>query len=100
VETQSADSLGMSARGRFYNRVTLENKGGLVMPVVMDFTFTDGSKERVKLPVSIWRNNERKFEYGRFSQKELQSIELDPDNALADINTANNKWAKPTTVIP
>ena len=100
VETQSADSMGMSARGRYYNRITLENKGGLVMPVVMEFTFTDGSKERVRLPVSIWRTNEKAFRYGRFSQKELQSIELDPDNALADINRDNNKWARPAAVIP
>ncbi len=100
VESQSADSLGMSARGRFYNRVTLENKGGLVMPAIMEFTFTDGSKERVKLPVSIWRNNEKKFEYGRFSQKELQSVELDPDNVLADINRENNKWSRPAAAIP
>ena len=100
VDVQSADSLGMGARGRFYNRVSLENKGGLVMPVVMEFTYTDGSKERMKLPVSIWRNNEKKFEYGRFSPKEVQSVELDPDNALADINTANNKWSKPAAALP
>ncbi|HYW51258.1 MAG TPA: M1 family aminopeptidase, partial [Gemmatimonadaceae bacterium] len=100
VERQNADSLGMGARGRFYNRVTLENKGGLVMPVVMDLTFTDGTKERVRLPVSIWRTNEKKFEYGRFSQKELQSVELDPDNALADINRENNKWSRPAAVLP
>jgi Peptidase family M1 domain len=100
VATQSADSLGLGERGRFYNRVTLENKGGLVMPVVMEFTFTDGTKERVRLPVSIWRTNEKKFEYGRFSQKELQSVELDPDNALADINRDNNKWTRPAAVVP
>ena len=100
VESQSADSLGMSARGRFYNRVSLENKGGLVMPVIMELTFTDGTKERVRLPVSIWRNNEKKFEYGRFSQKEVQSIELDPDNVLADINRDNNKWSRPAAALP
>ncbi|MDZ7632837.1 MAG: hypothetical protein U5K74_16230 [Gemmatimonadaceae bacterium] len=50
--------------------------------------------------VSIWRNNEKKFEYGRFSQKELQSVELDPDNALADINPANNKWSRPAAALP
>jgi len=93
VEVQNADSMGMAARGRFYNRVTLENKGGLVMPAIMEFTYTDGTKERVRLPVSIWRTNEKKFEYGRFSQKELQSVELDPDNVLADINRENNKGA-------
>jgi hypothetical protein len=100
VTSQAADSLGMGARGRFYHRMTLENKGGLVMPVVMEFTYTDGTKERVKLPVSIWRNNEKKFEYGRFSQKDVQSVELDPDNALADINRDNNKWSRPAAVVP
>jgi hypothetical protein len=66
----------------------------------MEFTFTDGTKERVRLPVSIWRTNEKKFDYGRFSQKELQSVVLDPDEALGDINRANNTWNRPAAVIP
>ena len=57
-------------------------------------------KERVKLPVSIWRTNEKKFEYGRFSQKVVQSVELDPDNVFADINRDNNKWSRPASVLP
>jgi hypothetical protein len=95
VSTQSADSMNLGARGRFYHRVTLRNKGGIVMPVVMDFVYADGTKDRVRLPVSIWRNNEKRFEYGRFGDKELVAVELDPEQALADINRADNSWKKP-----
>jgi hypothetical protein len=100
VESQGTDSLGATSRGRFYHRVTLENQGGLVMPAVLEFTYTDGTKDRVRLPVSIWRMNEKRFEYGRFGDKELASVTLDPDNVLADINQENNSWRRPTPAVP
>lgn len=97
VETQSADSLiGNASRGRNYVRLTIENKGGLVLPVELDVTFTDGTKKRIKLPVDIWRRNEQKFEYGFFSDKDVAEIVVDPDEAYADINRENNSWKKPT----
>jgi hypothetical protein len=34
------------------------NKGGLIMPVIIEWTFKDGSKEIERLPAEIWRLNE------------------------------------------
>ncbi|MCU0624860.1 MAG: M1 family metallopeptidase [Gemmatimonadaceae bacterium] len=100
VESQAAEELGAAARGRFYHRVTLENKGGIVMPVVLEFTYTDGTRERVKLPVSIWRNDERRFEYGRFGDKEVASVVADPDGVFGDIDPQNNRWQRPAALTP
>jgi len=97
VETQSADSLiGNASRGKNYTRMTIENKGGLVLPVQLDLVFADGTKQRVKLPIDIWRKNEQKFEYGVFSDKDIVEIVVDPDEAFADVNRDNNSWKKPT----
>lgn len=51
VESQAGDSLvGPSCAGQTYNRVTIETGGGPVLPLRIDFTFDDRSKELVKLP--------------------------------------------------
>jgi hypothetical protein len=100
VESQPAEELGGAGRGRFYHRVTLENQGGLVMPAVLEFTYTDGTKERVRLLVSIWRTNEKRFEYGRFGDKELASVTVDPDEAFTDIDRDDNTWRRAQPVVP
>ncbi len=95
VDNQPADSLtGNTSRGRNYYRITLENKGGLLMPLQMELTFQDGSTQRVKLPVDIWRRNELKFLYGFFSDKTLVKVVVDPDEVFADVNRDNNSWTQ------
>jgi len=96
VESQSAEELiGTTDRGRVYHRVTIENKGGLVMPLQLDLTFADGSTRRVKLPVDVWRRNERSFTYGFYADQELVKVVVDPDEVFADINRENNTWVRP-----
>ncbi|MBL7978575.1 MAG: M1 family metallopeptidase [Bacteroidetes Order II. Incertae sedis bacterium] len=89
---KAADLVGDEKRGKNYWRVTIENKGGMLMPVVMEVTYDDGSKERMKLPVDIWRYNELKFEKGFFSDKNVSKVVLDPDEVFSDVDTKNNTW--------
>ena len=91
------DVFGNESKGTNYFRITLEQKGGIIMPVEMDITFTDGTKERVKLPADIWRQNERLFTYGMATSKDIAQVVVDPDEAFADINRSNNTWKKPAT---
>jgi Peptidase family M1 domain len=101
VESQNADSLaGNTKRGKFYNRVTIENKGGLVMPVELEIEYVDGSKERRALPVEVWRRNEKQTVHGFFSEKEILSVTADPDQGYADVDRTNNTIRKPVTPRP
>ncbi|MDX2194439.1 MAG: M1 family metallopeptidase [Gemmatimonadales bacterium] len=94
VEMQDADSLvGTTARGSRYARITVENRGGLVMPLHLEIGFADGTTERVKLPVDVWRRNERSFTYGFFTGKVVTSVVVDPDEAFADVNREDNRWS-------
>jgi hypothetical protein len=96
VERQDAkDIVGNDSKGTNYFRISIEQKGGIVMPVEMDVTFTDGTTQRVKLPADIWRQNEKQFTYGLFTSKDIAQVVLDPDDAFADINRSNNTWKKP-----
>ena len=68
------------------------NLGGMVMPIIVEWTFKDGSKEVEKIPVSIWRSNEKNVTKLFLKEKEVASIKLDPMRETADINESNGMW--------
>lgn len=81
----------------FYE-IKFENKGGLVMPVILRFTFADGSQEVSRHPAEIWLKNEDAFNKVFVFEKELRKIELDPFLETADTDFNNNYW--PTQAQP
>jgi hypothetical protein len=74
--------------------VTISNKGGMVMPVIIEWTFKDGSKEIERLPAEIWRINETKVTKVFVKDKEVTNIVLDPQLEITDINTKDNVFPK------
>jgi len=74
-------------------QIDFSNKGGLVMPIILEFTFEDGSKATDKISVQIWRHNEQKASKTYYFDKKLKSVQLDPMRETADIDTSNNFWA-------
>lgn len=72
--------------------LTFSNKGGLVMPIIVEWTYKDGTKEIDRIPAQIWRKNENKVTKTFMKDKEVASIMLDPYRETADINTSNNSW--------
>ncbi|UII27998.1 M1 family metallopeptidase [Fulvivirga maritima] len=77
----------------FY-QVKFQNKGGLVMPVIVEFTFKDGSKTIEKIPAEIWRMNEQ-FATKVFAfDKEVTNITLDPNLETADTDVEDNYFPR------
>jgi len=74
--------------------VTLSNKGGLVMPVIIEWTYKDGTKEVERIPAEIWRVNEQKFTKVFVKQKEVVNVVLDPKQELTDVNMQDNVFPK------
>ena len=70
--------------------VTFKNKGGLVTPLIIEFTYADGSKKVDKIPAEIWRRNENEVKKVFASEKEVVNITLDPYQETADVNTQDN----------
>jgi len=91
VRWGKSDSL---YRGKEVNLYELKfsNKGGMVMPVIIEWTFRDGSKEIETVPVSVWGKNENEFTKVFKKEKEVASISLDPKKETADINSGNGNW--------
>ena len=73
-------------------QIDFSNKGGLVMPIILEFTFEDGTKLHDKSSAQIWRKNEQKVSKTYYFEKKLKSIQLDPMRETADINLENNFW--------
>lgn len=74
-------------------QIDFENKGGLVMPIILEITFEDGTKVYDKTPAQIWRQNEKNVSKTFYFDKKVKSILLDPMLETADINTSNNFWS-------
>ena len=74
--------------------VTLSNKGGLVMPVIIEWTYKDGTKEIERIPAEIWRLNEEKVTKVFVKEKEVTNIVIDPLKETADINVSDNVFPK------
>jgi hypothetical protein len=79
----------------FYE-ITLTNKGGLMMPVIIEWTYKDGTKEIERLPAEIWRINETRVTKVFMKEKEVVNIVIDPKNEIADISQDNNTFPKVT----
>ena len=78
--------------GRQFYELSFSNKGGMVMPVVIEWTFKDGTKETDRVPVTVWRLNEEKFTKVFIKDKEVTAIKVDPNRETADIEEGNNMW--------
>ncbi|WP_343522506.1 M1 family metallopeptidase [Pedobacter sp.] len=79
-------------KNKFLYELSFSNKGGLVMPIIVEFTYKDGTKEIDRIPAQIWRHNELKTSKFYVKDKEVASIMIDPLRETADIDTSNNSW--------
>ncbi|RXK86445.1 M1 family metallopeptidase [Filimonas effusa] len=90
------EQLDEAARKKFHGQYLYElvftNKGGLVMPVIIEWNFADGTKQVEKIPAQIWRQNEQHFGKTFLHAKEVKSIRIDPFRETADIDESNNSW--------
>ncbi|MFN5914493.1 MAG: M1 family metallopeptidase, partial [Chitinophagaceae bacterium] len=77
---------------KHFYELHFSNKGGMIMPIIVEWTFKDGSKEVDRIPVTIWRLNEQKVSKLFMKDKEVVGIRLDPMKETADINEANGMW--------
>ncbi len=82
IKGEAAENLNEKEREKFKNligyQIDFSNKGGLVMPLILEFTFEDGSKLSDKISAQIWRKNEKSVSKTYFFDKKLKSIQLDP----------------------
>ena len=79
---------------KYFYEVSFNKPGGLVMPLIVEYKYADGSTEKVQYPAQVWRMNDKEVVKIIASEKELVGITVDPDNETADIDQENNSWPK------
>jgi len=80
----------------FYE-LSFRNVGGLVMPIVLQLTYDDGSQEIQTIPAEIWRKNNEHVTKVIATQKPVISFVIDPFLQTADTDLSNNAFPRQPT---
>jgi hypothetical protein len=80
-----------AAEGAFY-QLDFSNVGGMVMPLVIQFEFADGSREIKRIPAEVWNQDNLRTSKVFLLEKEVVSVTLDPFLETADVDMGNNHW--------
>lgn len=82
----------MLRNGSNFYVLDFSNLGGLVMPILLDIEYEDGSKEHVRIPAEIWRRSPKQVSKLLIREKTISEIVLDPHWETADVDVTNNYW--------
>jgi hypothetical protein len=92
--TVDDDAIKMANADRNFYELTFKNKGGLVMPIIIEWTFEDGTKEKQYIPAEIWKSNENEVTKVFAKQKKVVNILVDPDKETADVFLDDNTFPR------
>lgn len=83
-----------------YYVMDFSNIGGLVMPIILELKFEDGSKDNMYIPAEIWRRSPKAVSKLVVTEKGkvLKSVTVDPLWETADVDIENNHY--PRRIIP
>ncbi len=79
---------------KYFYEVAFNKPGGIPMPLIVEYTYADGTIKNITYPPEIWRKNDQEVKLVISSTSELQSVVVDPKLETADIDTSNNAWPK------
>ncbi len=92
MDNFSAEERAQLKSPKYFYEITFDKPGGLVMPLIVEYSYADGTKEKVTYPVQVWRKNDAEVSKVLATNKELIGVKVDPDQETADIDTSNNQW--------
>lgn len=82
---------------KYFYEVTFNKPGGIPMPLIVEYTYADGTTKAITYPAEIWRKNDAEVKTVLSTEKEIVGIVVDPKAETADIDTTNNSWPKAET---
>ncbi|WP_042143706.1 MULTISPECIES: M1 family aminopeptidase [unclassified Pseudoalteromonas] len=83
-----------------YYVLEFSNLGGLVMPIILELSYADGTKESQYIPAEIWRRTPKHVRKLIVTDKSktLVDVTVDPGWETADVDVENNHY--PRRIIP
>jgi hypothetical protein len=94
LSSLSPEERAMLESGLNFYEINFENVGGLVMPIILEFHYEDGTSEIERIPAQIWRLDEYQVTKVFAKEKVVKQIVLDPYRETADIDESNNYWPR------
>ena len=82
---------------KYFYEVTYDKPGGIPMPLIVEYTYADGTTKNITYPPEIWRKNDKEVSVVISSQVELTGVAVDPKMETADIDVTNNAWPSKET---
>ena len=86
------DEIKILKDNSHFYEINFKNIGGLVMPIILDFTLSDNTHKYFKIPAEIWKTNNKDISKMFAFEKSVKQIELDPYLETADTDRSNNFW--------
>ncbi|MFT4983224.1 MAG: hypothetical protein ACI9Q9_000252 [Flavobacterium sp.] len=94
LKTLGIDEKGSFKSPKFFYEVEFNKPGGMMMPILVEITYEDGTVENFKYPAQIWRKNNDTAKKVYATEKAIKKIQIDPKLETADIDVTNNTWPK------
>ena len=92
MKNLDADEKEILKSDKNYYELHFSNIGGLVMPIILEFTFVDRTTEVIRIPAEIWKKNSKEVKKIFILDKEVANVRLDPFLETADVDLNNNSW--------
>lgn len=92
MDNMTASERAKVKEPKYFYQVTFDKPGGIPMPLIVEYTYADGTTENITYPPEIWRKNDKEVSVVLAAQSELTGIVVDPKMETADIDTSNNSW--------
>jgi hypothetical protein len=92
MKNLDADEKEILKSAKNYYELHFSNIGGLVMPIILEFTFVDRTTEVIRIPAEIWKKNSKEVKKIFILDKEVANVRLDPFLETADVDLNNNSW--------
>ena len=93
-QTFTAEEKAGIKSPKYFYEVEFNKPGGMIMPILVEITYEDGSKQNFQYPAQIWRKNNDTAKKVYATEKAIKTIQIDPKLMTADIDVTNNSWPK------
>jgi len=92
VSSLSPKEKELFESGKHYYEISFNKVGGLIMPIIVQFQYVDGTSEDIRIPAEVWRYGADEVTKVFPTDKEISKIILDPYLETADTDTSNNYY--------
>ena len=94
MDNMTAAERAQVIEPKYFYEITYDKPGGIPMPLIVEYTYADGTVKNITYPAEIWRKSDKEVKVVISSASELTGVIVDPKLETADIDTTNNSWPK------